>query len=168
MTQHIERYQLSEDWTLSYEDAKSKIAQNKVWKSILRFHTFWDLQYLKLLEWFDAKTVCSCKNGPLNCQNTNTLYKFPNFKAFFLKINFSPTCYDIFNEIAIISQECNIRFQIFLDQNPKLSWKNRQKSILIFGDNWSLLMCWVTYYKICSCLVYTIYRIYILSNKFPI
>ena len=86
-----------------------------------------------------------CKNWPLNCKNTMTLYRFP--KSFFLKINFSPICYDILNEIAI-SQERNVCFQNFLYQN----WAertaitgNNKKSDLTFWDNWSILMCWVTY-----------------------
>ncbi len=62
------------------------------------------------------KSVFSCKNGPLNCQNTNTLYRFPNFKSLFLKINFSTICYDILNKFAI-SQERNVRFQKFLHHN---------------------------------------------------
>ena len=70
----------------------------------------------KLLERFGEKTMCSCKNRSLNCQNTNTLYRFPNCKSIFLKINFSPICYDIFNEIAL-SQERNGRFHKFLHQN---------------------------------------------------
>ena len=89
VTQHIERYQLSEDWILSCGDAKSK-SQNMVPKSILRFQLFWNLQYsiFKLLEGFGAKTVCSCKKGLLNRQNTNTLYRFPNLRAFFSKSTF--------------------------------------------------------------------------------
>ena len=53
-------------------------------------HIHWNLQYLifQLLEGFGAKTVCSCKNGHLNCQNTNILYRSPNFKSFFLKSTF--------------------------------------------------------------------------------
>ncbi len=65
---------------------KGELSQNIVPKSILRFHMFLNLQYLifKLLDGYGAKTVCSCKNGPLNCQNTNTLYRFPNFNSLFL------------------------------------------------------------------------------------
>ncbi len=99
---------------------KVKISQNVVPKSILRFHIFWlwTLHYLifKLLEGFGAKQCVHIKNGHLNCQNTNTLYRFPNFKTLFLKINFSPICYDILNEIAI-SQERNVQFQTFLHPN---------------------------------------------------
>ena len=95
-----------------------KISQNMVQKWILRFHILWNLQYLifKLLEGFGAKTVFSCKNWPLNCQNTNTFYRFPNFKSLFLKTNFSQICYDILSKIAI-SQERKVRFQNFLHQN---------------------------------------------------
>ncbi len=97
---------------------KVKISQNIVPKSILRFYTLWNLQYLifKLLEGFCAKTVFPCKNWPLNCQNTNTLYRFPDSESLFLKINISPICYDILNKIAI-SQERNVRFQNLLHQN---------------------------------------------------
>ncbi len=97
---------------------KVKISKNIVTKSHLRFHIFCNLRYLiiKVLEGFCAKTVFSCKNGLLNCQNTNTLYRFPNFKSLFLKTNFSPICYYILNEIGI-SQESNVRFQTFLHQN---------------------------------------------------
>ncbi len=67
---------------------------------------FWNLQYIKLLD--GVKTVFSCKNV-IYCQNTNTFYRFPNFKSLSLKIIFSPTClYDILNEI-VISQERNVR-----------------------------------------------------------
>ena len=48
--------------------------------------------------------------------NTNTLYRFPNFKSLLLKINFSPICYDILNRFAK-SQEQNVRFQKCLHQN---------------------------------------------------
>ncbi len=43
---------------------KVKISQNKVPKTILKFHILWDLQYLilKSLEGFGAKTVFSCQN----------------------------------------------------------------------------------------------------------
>ncbi len=82
------------------EDAKSKYLQNIVPKSILRFHILWNLQYLifKLIEGFVAKTVFLCKNWHLNCQNTNTLYIFPNFRSLSLTIIFSPivmTCWII-------------------------------------------------------------------------
>ncbi len=82
------------------QGCKVKISQNIVPKSILRFHIFWNLQYLlfKLLEGFGAKTLLLCKNGSLNCQNSNTLYRFPNFKSLFLKIKFSPICYDILDK----------------------------------------------------------------------
>ena len=73
-----------------------------------------------VLKGFGAKTVFSCQNWPLNCQNTNTLYGFPNYKRLFLKINFSLICYDILHKIAI-SQERNNRFQKFLHQN----WNER-------------------------------------------
>ena len=75
VTQHIEKYELSEDWILSY--TKSKIVP----ELFLRFHIFRNLQYLifRLHEGLGAKTVYSCENGPLNCQNTNTLHRFPNF-----------------------------------------------------------------------------------------
>ena len=118
VTQHIERYQLSEDRILSYGDAKPKNFKIKLPLLILKFHIFWNLQYLifKLLEGFGAKTVFSCKNGPLNCQNTNTLYRFPNFMSLFLKTNFLPICYFILNEIGI-SKERNVRFLNFLHQN---------------------------------------------------
>ena len=56
----------------------------------------------KLHEGFGAKTVFLCQNWPINCQNTNTLYRFPNFKSPFFIINFS--------SIAIF-QERNVRFQ---------------------------------------------------------
>ncbi len=58
---------------------KVKISQNIVPKSILRFHILWNLHYLilELLEEFGVKTVLSCQNEPLNCQNTITLYRFP-------------------------------------------------------------------------------------------
>ncbi len=106
MTQHIKRYQLSEDWIF------------RVKMSIYSQSPFWDFTYfgifqyliLKLLEEFGAKTMFSCKNGPLHCQNINALYRFPNCKSLFLKINFTPICYDIFNEIGV-SQECNVRFK---------------------------------------------------------
>ncbi len=60
---------------------KVKISQNIVPKLILRFHIFWNFQYLifKLLEGFGAKTMFLCKNGPLNCPNTNILCRFPKF-----------------------------------------------------------------------------------------
>ncbi len=63
---------------------KVKISQNMDTKSILRFYILWNLQYLifKLHEGFGAKLVFPCQNWPLNCKNTNTLYRFPNFKAF--------------------------------------------------------------------------------------
>ena len=117
VSQHIKRYQLSADWILSYGDAKSKYSL-KWAKLILRFHMFWNLYLIfKLLEGFRAKTVCSCKNGHLNCQNINTLYRFSNFKSLFLKINFSPICCDIFNEIPI-SQDHSPISKLFA---PKLS-----------------------------------------------
>ena len=102
------------------------MSQNIVPKSIVRFHIFWNLQYLifQLLERFGAKTVFSCKNVPLNCKNTNALYRFTNFKNLFLKINFPPIFYDILNEIAI-SQERYVRFQKFLHQN----WAERTAAI---------------------------------------
>ena len=47
VTQHIERYQLSKDWIVSYGDTKSKYLKIIIVpKTILRFHTFWNLQYL--------------------------------------------------------------------------------------------------------------------------
>ncbi len=91
---------------------KAKISQNQ-------FHIFWNLPYLifKLqIKRFGAKTVWSCKNGPLNCQNSNTFFS----KSLFLKINCSPIFYNILNETAI-SQEHNVRFQKFLHQN----WADR-------------------------------------------
>ncbi len=62
------------------------------------------------------------------------------FVVLFLKINFSLICFKI-----TVSQERNVRFQI-------LRWKNNhlgdsKESILIFGDNWSLSMCWDTCQK---------------------
>ncbi len=46
-------------------------------------------------------------------------------KSLFLKINFSPTCYDIFNKIAI-SKKRNVRFQKFLKKNSKiLNWYSK-------------------------------------------
>ena len=79
----FKRYQLLEDWSLSYRDAKSKY--HKIWSQ----SQFWDLTYLEssilmLLEWFGAKTVFSCKNGPVDCRNASTLYIFPNYKSIFL------------------------------------------------------------------------------------
>ncbi len=44
------------------------------------------------------------------------LQRFPNSKSLFLIINFSLTCYDISNEIAIF-WECKVWFQKFLPQN---------------------------------------------------
>ena len=110
----------------------------------------------KLVEGFGAKTVFSCKNWPLNCQNSNTLYRLPYFTSIFLKINFSLISYDIINKIMSWVQ-CPIS-KLFA---PKWSWKssnleNSKKSILIFWDNWSLSMCWDTYEKHvispCTCI----------------
>ena len=92
------------------------------------------------------KQCVHVKNWPLYFQNTNTLYMFPNFKSLFLRINFSPICFDILSEIAMSRTQCRIS-NIFAS---KLSWKNShlgnsRKSTLIFWDNRSLSMCWVTY-----------------------
>ena len=46
---------------------------------------------------------------------------FQIFKSVFLKINFSPICYDIRNNFAIF-QECNVRFQFFF---TKIEMKER-------------------------------------------
>ena len=103
-------YQLSEDYILSYGDAKSKYCpkvdfqiSHTLESSILILQVT-----SKLLAELGAKTVILCQNWPLNCQNTNTLYRFWNFKSLFLKINFSLICYDIVNKFAIgLSQELN-------------------------------------------------------------
>ena len=85
---------------------KVKISQNMVPKSSLRFQYLKSLIF-KLLAGFGATTVFSCKNRPLNCQNTNTLNRFPNF---FSKSTYHQLiCYDILHKIAI-SQERNVRF----------------------------------------------------------
>ncbi len=84
---------------------------------------------------------------PILCTDSQIL------RALFLKINFSPICYDILTEIAL-SQECNVRFKkkcikIELKEQPF----RKKTSILIFRDNWSLWMCWVTY-KACFVQAY--------------
>ena len=72
----------------------SKPKYLKLWpqdRYILRFHIFWNLQYLlsKLLEGYDVKTVFSCNNGLFKLLlYTNALPRFLNFNSIFLKINF--------------------------------------------------------------------------------
>ncbi len=63
-------------------ECKVKISQNMFSKSILRFHIFWNLQYLifKVLQGFCAKTVFSCKNDlwiakiPILCTDSQILW----------------------------------------------------------------------------------------------
>ena len=66
-----------------------KMSQNIVQKSILRFHIILESSILNLYLKKLVQKQFSCKNGLLNCQNTNTLYRFPNFESLFLKINYS-------------------------------------------------------------------------------
>ncbi len=111
MTQQIGKVPVVVKSSLSYEGAKSKYL--KIWYhgQILRFHLFWNLQYLltKLLEGFDIKTAFSSKNGHLELLVSARICPgFQTLKAFFLKHNFSLICYDdVINEITV-TQERNV------------------------------------------------------------
>ena len=83
-------------WITEYIDKRIKILSPG---RFLRFHIFWNLQYL-----------LSCS---LDLMYANTLLRFPNFQSPFLKINFSPIYYDVIIELTI-SRECNVRFIFFL------------------------------------------------------
>ncbi len=103
---------------------KVKISQNIVPKSILWFHNFGSLESSILnlkVTWRIWWVQKQCFNVKIDLWiDKIPILWFPNFKSLFLKINFSPICYDILNKIAI-SQEGNIRFQNFLHQN----WDDR-------------------------------------------
>ncbi len=142
---------------------KVKISQNIVPKSILRFHILWNLQYLilKLLEGFGAKTVFSCQNWPLNCQNTNTLYRFTNFKSLFSKSTFQKSVMTssiklpyFKNAMSDFKHFCT---KIEMKEQPYLG--SSKKSILIFWDNWSLSMCWDNYF-VGNIFLYSLYHYY--------
>ncbi len=104
MTQHIERYQLSEDWILSYGDAKSKYSPKVNFEISHTLESSILLSYFKDLvqkQYFHFKIDLSIDKIPI------LFTGFPKFKSLFLKINFSPICYDVLNKIAI-SQEGNV------------------------------------------------------------
>ncbi len=114
VTQHIKMYQLLEDSNMKFGwDTKPKCLE--IWSQ----GRFWDFTYFgifnslnKLLERFDMKMAFSFQT-----LYANTLPRFPNFKSsLFLKINFSPICYDVINEI-IVSGECDVQFNKNLHQN---------------------------------------------------
>ncbi len=135
----------------SWRKTRLWVCKVKIWSQC----RFWDstfgtlnLQYLilKLLEGFGAKKSVMSK---LTSELPKYQYfRFPNFKSLFLKINFSPICYDILNKNCHISRTQCLISKILA---PKLRWKNshlgnsKKSSILIFWDNWSLSMCWDTY-----------------------
>ncbi len=89
VTQHIEGYQLSEDWILSYGDAKSKYLNFP--KSILRFHMLWNLQYLI----FKVTWRVWCKNSVFMYKLTSELQKYQFFAQFpkFLRVLFSKSTF---------------------------------------------------------------------------
>ncbi len=80
----------------------------------------------------------------LSCGYTNILPPdSQTLKSLFLKINFSPICYDVINEM-IISGERNIKHFCTKIELKKqlLILGNSKKSILNFWPNWSISMCW--------------------------
>ena len=107
---------------LSYggQRCKVKIPKNMVPRSILKF---WNYQYLvsKFLEGFHVKMDLWIT------LYTNILPRFSNIKIIFHKVNFSPICYDIINEITT-SRERNVKFQNGFA--PKLGSKNSPEEIV--------------------------------------
>ena len=84
---------------------------------------------------------------------------FSNFKSLYLKIIFSPICYDVIDEITT-SREHNIRFQKFLYQN----WAERSaiyeiaKSQFWTSDPTGLfLMCWLTFIEVIPVINYRLF-----------
>ena len=75
----------------------------------------------------------------------NTLSDSETLRAFF----FQNQCYDVINETTI-SWECNAWFQKERKQKIKIELKKNShlgnSKKLNFWPNWSLLMCWVTYW----------------------
>ena len=115
VTQHIEKIPVVRRLDFELWWCKVKISQNIVPKSILRFHIFWNLQYLMKdlvqeqcfnvkMDLWTAKTTILCTDSQI-------------LRAFF---NFSPIFYDILIKTGI-SQERNVWYQEFLHQN----WADR-------------------------------------------
>ncbi len=70
---------------------------------------------------------------------TNTLPRFPNFKSLFLKINLSPICYDIINEIT--RMQCQISKFFPPKLNRKNSHSGKRKKWLWTSDKTGLFRC---------------------------
>ncbi len=117
-------------------------------KSIVRFHIFWNLQNLifQLLEGFGAQTVFSCKMDlwihkiPIRCTDFQFFKSLFSRNLFFTNLLWHPQW-----NYHISRTHCPISKILA----PKLSWKNSHLLnskifILIFRDNRSLSMCWVT------------------------
>ena len=139
VTEHIERYQLSEDWILSYGDAKSKYLKYGLKVDYLQYYLIF-----KLLEGFGAKTMFSCKMNlwiakiPWLCTNSQILRAPFSQNQLFTNLLWYPlwNCH-------ISRTQCQMFAPTLSRKNSHLG--NNKKSILTFWDNWSLSMYWVTY-----------------------
>ncbi len=103
------------DFELIVGSAKSKFL--KLWSQ----EQFWNFSYFGIFHTSPRKTVL-CKNSIFMIKNPIILWgtpiflpRFSNLRCIFLKIRFSPFCYDIINKIPI-SWEWNVQFQLFLHQ----------------------------------------------------